>query len=137
MFDKVERCGIQPLQIIEEQRERMLLAREHPEEAPEHHLEPVLRVLRRQVRDRWLFSDHELQLGNEVDDELTIRAERLAEGVPPAAKLGLALAQERADKALEGLAQGRARNVALVLIELAGREQATRRDERLVQLVTH
>jgi hypothetical protein len=42
------------LQIIEEQRERMLLAREHPEEAPEHHLEAVLRILRRQVGDRRL-----------------------------------------------------------------------------------
>ncbi len=78
MFEKVKRCRIQPLQIIEEQRQRVLRAGEHPEEPPEHHLEPVLRVLRRQVRDRRLFSNHELQLGNEVDDELTIRAERLA-----------------------------------------------------------
>src|ERR1700760_1231677 len=30
------RC-IKPLQIVEEQRERVLLAREHPQEAPEHH----------------------------------------------------------------------------------------------------
>src|SRR5437899_7413478 len=100
----------------------MLLARERSEEAPEHHLEPVLRVLRRQVRDRWLFPNHELQLGNEVDDDLTIRAQRLAEGVPPLAKLGLALAQKRADKALEGLGKGGVRDVALVLVELAGRE---------------
>src|ERR1700704_5603790 len=52
MLEKLKRRCIQPLQIIEEQRERVLLAREHPEEAPEHHLEAVLRVLRRQVRDR-------------------------------------------------------------------------------------
>src|SRR5258706_1934203 len=115
----------------------MLLAREHPEEAPENHLEAVLRILRRQVRDRWLFPNHEFQLGNEVDDELTIRAQCLAQGVPPPAKLGLALAQERADKALEGLAQGGVRNVALVLVELAVREHATLRDERLVQPVHH
>src|SRR6266850_378825 len=62
------------LRIVKKKRERVLLAREHPEEAPEHHLEPVLRVLRRQLRDRWLFPNHELKLGNEVDDELTIRA---------------------------------------------------------------
>src|SRR5258706_15916452 len=115
----------------------MLLARERSEEAPEHHLEPVLRVLRRQVRDRWLFSNHEFQLGNEVDHELTIRAQRLAQRVPPPAKLLVALAQERADKALEGLAQSGVRDVALVLVELAGREQATRRYERPVQLVHH
>src|SRR6185295_9616542 len=99
VLEQVKRSCIQPLQIVEEQRERMLLAREHREETPEHHLEAVLRVLRRQVRDRRLFSDHELQLGNEIDDELTIRTQRLAEGVPPPAKLGLALGQERADKA--------------------------------------
>src|ERR1700730_2692624 len=137
MLEEVERCCIQPLQIIEEQRERVLLAREHPEEAPEHHLEAVLRVLWRQVRDRWLFPNHELQFGNEVDDELTVRAQRLAQGIPPPAKLRLAPAQERAHKALEGLGQGGVRDVALVLVELAGREQATRRYERLVQLVHH
>jgi len=55
----------------------VLLAREHPEEAPENQLEPVLRVLRRQVRDWWLFPNDELQLGNEIDHELTIRAQRI------------------------------------------------------------
>src|SRR6267143_5475280 len=67
MLKEVERRRIQPLQIIKEQRERVLLAREHPEEALENQLEAVLRVLRRQVRDRWLFPNHQLQLANEVD----------------------------------------------------------------------
>src|SRR6266481_9707859 len=98
MLEEVKRCCIQPLQIVKKQRERVLLAREHPEEAPENHLEPVLRVLRRQVRDRWLFPNHELQLGNEVDDELTIRAQRLAQSIPPPAERRLALGEERADK---------------------------------------
>jgi hypothetical protein len=49
----------------------------------------------------------------------------------------LALAQERADKALEGLAQGSVRDVALVLVELAGRKQATWRHQQLVQLIYH
>jgi hypothetical protein len=100
-------------------------------------LEAVLRVLRRQVRDRWLFPNHELQLGNEVDHELTIRAERIDQGGSPAAKLLLALAQQRADKALEGLTHRRVWDVALVLVELARCEQATRRDQHLVQLVHH
>ena len=42
VLEEVERRRIQPLQIVEEQRERVLLAREHAEEAPEHHLEAVL-----------------------------------------------------------------------------------------------
>ena len=48
MLKQVERGRVQPLQIVEEQCERMLRAREHTEESPENHLEPVLRVLRRQ-----------------------------------------------------------------------------------------
>ena len=50
VLEEVERRCIQPLQIVEEQRERVLLAREHAEEASENHLEAVLRVLRRQIR---------------------------------------------------------------------------------------
>src|ERR1700730_16277400 len=137
MLEKVERCPIKPLQIIEEQRERMLPAREHPEEAPEDHLEAILRLLRRQIRHWRLFSDPDFQLGNEVDDELAVRAQRLAERVPPLAKLGLAMGEQRADEALECLAQSRARDVALVLIELSGGEQPTRRYERFMQLVHH
>src|SRR5882757_7486737 len=134
MLEEVERCCIQPLQIIEEQRERVLRASEHSKEPPEYQLEPFLRVLRRQLRYRRLFPNHVLQLGDEIDHELTIRAERLTQSIPPLAKLGLALAEERADKTLKGLAEGGVGDVALVLVELAGREQATRRDERLVQL---
>src|SRR3981189_3087991 len=83
MHEGVERRCIKPLQIVKKQGEWMLLAREYAKEASEHHLETVLRVLRRQIHDRRLFSDYELQLGNEVDDELTIRAQRLAYGVSP------------------------------------------------------
>ena len=61
MLEQVERRRVQPLQIVEEQRERMLRPGEDAEEAPEHHLEAVLRVLRRQVRDRRLLADDELQ----------------------------------------------------------------------------
>src|SRR5258708_8092489 len=115
----------------------MLRSGEHAQEPQECYLKTVLRLLRRQVRDRRLFSDHELQFRNEVHDELTVRAERLAQGIPPPAKLRLALAQKRADKALEGLEEGAEWDVALVLVELAGREHATLRYEYPVQLVHH
>ena len=51
MLEEVERCCIQSLQIVKKQRERMLLARENPEETTEDHLEAVLRVLWRKIRD--------------------------------------------------------------------------------------
>src|SRR5262249_38332483 len=117
MLEEVERRGIQPLQIVKEQGERMLLAREDAEEAPEHQLKAVLRVLRRQVRDRQLCSDDELELRHEVNDELAVRGQRLLKGIPPPAKRRFALAQQRAHQALEGLGQGGVRDVALVLVE--------------------
>src|SRR5260221_14316750 len=103
----------------------------------EYRLKAVLRVLRRQLRNRGLSSDHKLQCGNEVDDKLSGRAQRIAQRVPPPAKLRLALAPKRAHQALEGLRQGGVRGGGLVLVELAGREESTRRDEYLVQLVHH
>ena len=55
--------------------------------------------------------------------------------VAPARQLGVALAEKRPDQALKGLRQRRIRDVALVLVELAGREQPARRHQHLVQLV--
>src|SRR5271155_4470636 len=103
MLEQVERRAIQPLQIVKEQRERMLLAREHAEEAPEYHLEAVLGLLRPRVWNSRLLSDDELELRNEVHDELAIRAERLGERIPPTTQFHLALTQKRAHQALEGL----------------------------------
>ena len=56
-------------------------------------------------------------------------------GVAPARQLGLALAEKRPDQALKGLRQRRIGDVALVLVELAGGEQAARRHQHLVQLI--
>src|SRR5258708_4828173 len=137
VLEEIERRSIKPLQIVEEQRERVLLPREYAEKPPKDHLKAVLRVLGRQVRNGWLSPDHKLQCGNEVDDKLTIGTQRLSQGVPPPAKLLLALAQKRAHKALEALGQSGVRDVALVLVELAGREEPTRRDKHLVQFVHH
>src|SRR3979411_1290384 len=137
MLEEVEGCCIQPLQIIEEQRERMLRFGEGAEEPPDDHLEAVLRLSRREVRNGRLFSDDELQLGNEVHDELTVLAERLSQRVSPTAKLRLTLSEDRANKTPESLCESGVPDAAFVLVELAGREQATRRDQRLMQLVCH
>ena len=51
------------------------------------------------------------------------------------ANLRFALDQDLTDQRLEGLCQGRIRDVALVLVEFARREEAARRNENLVQLI--
>ena len=57
------------------------------------------------------------------------------QGVAPARQLGVAFTEKRSHKALKSLGERRIRDVTLVLIELAGREQAARRHEHLVQLI--
>ena len=52
--------------------------REDAEKPPKHQLEAALCLLRRKLRDRWLLSDEELQLGDKVDHEPPVRAQRLA-----------------------------------------------------------
>src|SRR5712692_6763896 len=130
-------CRVQPLQIVEEQRKRVLRPGERAEEPPEHQQEAVLRILRRQVWNRRLFPDDELHLRDEVDDELTIRTQGLLKRVPPLDHLRFALDEDLTDQGLEGLCQSRVRDVALVLVKLAGREEAARRNKHLMQLIHH
>ena len=47
VLNKLKACRVHPLQIVEEQRQRVLLPGECPEEPPEHRLEAVLRISRR------------------------------------------------------------------------------------------
>ncbi len=49
ILEQIERRRVEPLQIVEEERQRMLRPGEHADEPPEHQLEAALRVLRRQL----------------------------------------------------------------------------------------
>ena len=85
ILEQIERRRVEPLQIVEEERQRMFRPGEDADEPPEHQLEARLRLLRRKLGDRRLLSDDELQLGDEVDHEPSVRAQRLPKGVAPAA----------------------------------------------------
>src|SRR5690242_9969359 len=91
ILEQIERRRVRPLQIIEEQRKRMFGAREHAKETPKHQLEPPLRLLWRKFGNWRLFSNDELYFRDEVDDELAVRPQHLAQGVTPVAQLGVAL----------------------------------------------
>src|SRR6266436_2030929 len=56
-------------------------------------------------------------------------------GIAPLAQLLFAFTQKWASKALKGLRQSGIRDVALVLVELAGCKKAMRRNQRFVQLI--
>src|SRR5580658_2500982 len=112
-----------------------MLPRECADEPTKHQLEAALRVPGRKFRNRLLLPDDELQLRGQIHHELTIRTERLADGVAPAAQLCFVLRQDWTDEALEGLREGRIGDVSLVLIELARCKKASGRDQRFMEFI--
>ena len=56
ILEQVERCRVEPLQIVEEQGKRMFRPRKYADKSPEHELEAALRVLWRKIRNGRLFS---------------------------------------------------------------------------------
>ncbi len=79
---QVQRGRVKPLQIVQEESKRMRLCK-CVDESTEHHLEAALRLLRRKFRNRRLFPDDELQLGDEIHHKPAIRTERLANRIAP------------------------------------------------------
>ena len=119
IFEQVECCCIQPLQVVEEERKRMFGSREYADESSKDQLKASLRFLRRKLGHRRLFANDVLQFRDELDDEQSVRIQRLAQRIAPFAQVFFVLAQEWPDEALKGLRQRGIRNVAFVLVELA------------------
>src|SRR4030095_16797881 len=122
ILQQIKRCRVEPLQVVEEKRQRVFPPGEDTDEPPKHQVEAPLRVLWRKLRDWWLVSDDELQLGDDVDHESSVRPLRVPKGVAPTAQLRVTLAEQRPDEALKSLRERRIRDVTLVLVELAGGE---------------
>src|SRR4029077_19870571 len=135
ILEQIERRRIQPLQIVEEQRQGLLWLRENLDEAPEHQLETPLRGLRRKLGDRRLVADDELQLGDKVDHQPAVRAQRLHKEATPSTQLDVARAEKRPNETLKCLCERRIRDVALVLVEFARSEKPTRRNEQLMKFI--
>ena len=137
VLEEIERGCIEPLQVVEEQRQRMLRPGEDPDETPQHQVKSALRVSWRQLRRRRLRANEEFEVGEQRQHERAVRAKRRAKRGAPGRQLGLVLSQKRPDQVHEGLRQAGVGDVTLVLVELAGCEQAARRRQRGVQLMHH
>ena len=96
-----------------------------------------MRLLRRQIGDRRLFANNEIKLGDQVHDELAVRAKRLQQNADATAPVRLTLAQNLPDQTLKGLRHRRIGDVALVLVEFARGKKPRGGTKDLVQLVHH
>src|SRR5215470_18956425 len=66
VLEQVERRRVEPLQVVEEQRQRMLRSREHTDKTPQCQLKTMLCVLGWKFGNRWLRSDDKAQLRNQI-----------------------------------------------------------------------
>jgi hypothetical protein len=103
-LEHIERGRVEPLQVVEKQREWMFLSREHAHETPEYELEAPLRVLWRKFGNRWLFANNQLEFGDQVDHQPPIPAQGIAHRLAPGRQFGLLLRQKAPGEALQGLA---------------------------------
>src|SRR3984885_13663583 len=91
ILQQIERRRVEPLQVVEKERQRMLRPGKYTDKPPKCQLETPARVVGRQIRKRRLVSDDELEFGNELDDEPSVRAKGVAERVTPGRQIGFAL----------------------------------------------
>src|SRR5580698_1983010 len=97
----------------------MFRSREYADEPSKYHLKTSLRFLRRQFGHWRLLANDMPQFRDEIDDEQSVRIQRLTKCVLPFAQVFFVLGEEPPDGALKCLRQRGIRNVALVLVELA------------------
>ena len=95
-----------------------------PTNVAKHPAKPVLGLAERQLRHRRLRADDQLDLRDQVDDELAVVPQRRLEALPPGRDAVLALGQDLEHELAERLDDGEVGDVALVLLELAGDEDA-------------
>src|SRR5215472_12706369 len=106
----------------------MLGPREDADKASQHQLKTALRILWWKFWDGRLLAKDERELGDQVDDELSVRVQCLSKSITPLAQLGFALPEKRPDQALEGLRQGSIGDFTLVLVELTRGKKAAGRN---------
>jgi hypothetical protein len=84
IIEQIERCGVEPLQVVQEESQRVLRPRENADESPEHELEAPLLLLRWEFGRRWLLADDELEVWNEVHYQLSVGIQSLTKRISPA-----------------------------------------------------
>src|SRR5215831_11766487 len=101
VFQQIERRCVEPLQVIEEERQGMFRPREDADKLSKHQLEAPLRVLWRKLRNRRRLSADELQFRNQTHNQSCVQAQRLPQSVAPPREVPFALAEQRPYQALK------------------------------------
>ncbi len=72
-LDQLERCGVGPLEIIEEQDQRVLGLGEDADKVLERQVEAILRFGRAKRGDGRLLAEKQLEIGQDIGDHRAVR----------------------------------------------------------------
>jgi len=98
VFEQLEGRSVEPLEIVKKENERVLLISKHTQKGSEYHVKTGLGFHGRKLCNRRLPTDDELEFGDEVHDELPIRANGLADRASPTINLRVIFAQDLASQ---------------------------------------
>ncbi|HEU4577364.1 MAG TPA: hypothetical protein VFS67_03845 [Polyangiaceae bacterium] len=119
LFEQLQRCCVHPLQVVEEEDQRMLGPGEDAQEPCQQQMEAVPRLHWTDLRNRRLRTEQALELWHQGYQQLPIGRHRLLDALPPSVQGCFRLRQQLAHEAAKRLGQARERNAPLQLIELA------------------
>ena len=117
-----QRRQIGPLQVVEEDRERLAGRQERAEEATEDVSEAGDRLSRARLGQRRLRAQDQLEVRDHVRNHRAVRPQGLLQATAQRRQPGLRQRQRLADEVLQRADPREVRKVATVQIELAGRE---------------
>ncbi|XXR80435.1 hypothetical protein WMF33_06000 [Sorangium sp. So ce394] len=135
--EEPERGEIRPLQIVEEEDQRVLRRGEDAQEALKYKVEPVLGLGRPELGHGRLGADDELQLRQQVDEDLPALAEGGRELAPQARERLAALGEQVPRELPQRLRQRGVWDAPVELVELARDEARAAPGDRPVQLAHH
>jgi hypothetical protein len=133
--EEIERRVVSPLEVVQEHHQRMLRSGEDGDEATEHETEAVQGGPGPKGAGGLLRADQDLQLGQDVDEDLPVRADRIQRGRAPRRDRRGVLREDPPHQAAEGLHQRAVRDAAPELVELALDEAPLRAEEGSADLV--
>jgi hypothetical protein len=119
MLDECQRPRIEPLQVIDENDERVFCPCEHADEPLEQGLKPQLGVDGREGRHGWLRADQSNEVGNEVGQQAALIADSFLDCVSPVGDVVRVAVQQLLNQSLKRLSQRRMGGIAEALVEFS------------------
>jgi hypothetical protein len=133
VHEDVQRCFVEPLQVVDEEHERTSGSGERSEHTLDQTLETVPGVLDRDLGDRGLSADQRLEVRQAVDQQLPVGADRLAHRIAKPCERQIVEGENSPYQLRERLDQRGVGRAPFVLVELTPGEQGSSRRRRAVQ----